>query len=210
MNPIKLSKRQKLDLALALYVTCLMASNYLGLKVTDFYGLVFSVAILTYPLTFIIIDAVRVVHGKKEAVNFVNLGTAMLVLTAALTWISLVAPPAGRFAYEAQYQLIFGISFRIVLAGLVAYWVAHRLDLVVFQAIYEKYKGRFLWLSANVSSVVGEGLDSVIFMLLAFYGVYPNDLLLRAMLSWWFFKVVINAFQTPILYWARSWMAKDG
>jgi len=210
VNPIKLSKRQKLDLALALYVTCLMASNYLGLKVTDFYGLVFSVAILTYPLTFIIIDAVRVVHGKKEAVNFVNLGTAMLVLTAALTWISLVAPPAGRFAYEAQYQLIFGISFRIVLAGLVAYWVAHRLDLVVFQAIYEKYKGRFLWLSANVSSVVGEGLDSVIFMLLAFYGVYPNDLLLRAMLSWWFFKVVINAFQTPILYWARSWMAKDG
>ncbi|MBM3228864.1 queuosine precursor transporter [Candidatus Parvarchaeota archaeon] len=222
----KFTKRQKLDLCYAFFVTCLIAANTIGLKVTDLggptisftlfglalkFGLIFSVAILTYPLTFVIIDAVGVVYGKKEAKNIINIGLVAIVIMAIFTFISLTAPAAARFAYEKEYQALYAISGRIMIASLVAYWISHVVDINVFHDLWEKYKGKKIWLVTTISNVVGEFVDTIIFMLLAFYGVagFPLEFIISISVPWWLYKVFANMLHTPLVYWAIGWLKKD-
>ncbi len=204
----KLDKQQRLDYLLAFFVTCLMASNFIGMKVALVYGISISVAIITYPFSFVIIDAVTAVYGKKTAQHFVNVGMVMLIVAGIFTIISLAVPAAPRFAYEAQYQALFAISLRMLVAGLIAYYIAHTLGISVFRGAFEYFKKKKLWFAANASNIAGEFLDTMIFMYLAFLGVpgFPADFIFAIAVPWWIFKSIFNALSTPLVYWAKNWL----
>ena len=192
--------QKKVLIALTIYLASLFAANTLGLKIAPFIlGLHVSVAIFSFPFVFLTTDVIGEVYGKKMARFFVRCGfiATALFLVYSLISISLPWAEAGLWAKDS-YEQIFGVSMRIALASLVAFAVAEFQDVYAFFLVRAKLGERFFWLRSLVSNIWSQFLDSALFMVIAFYGVYSNDALLRIIITWWLFKVAMGFAYTPL------------
>jgi len=193
---------KKLFIALALYLTSLFAANTLGLKVMPFIlGLHLSVGVFSFPVVFLMTDVVGEVYGKQVAKLFVLAGFVSTALFIAYSLISLAMPwsPGGEWA-RLGYNQIFGISIRIAVASLAAFLIAEYQDVFSFFFFREKFGARFFWLRSLLSNLWSQLLDTVIFMVIAFAGVYSIPTLISIIISWWLFKVIMGALYTPLSY----------
>ena len=199
----QLGERDMLKVALVfgLYLTSLIASNTLGLKIIPFLGTHISTAIFMFPFVFITTDVVGEVYGKRLARFFVLAGFVSVALFILYSVLSLLPPwdPAGSWL-QASYDTVFTVSIRISIASLVAFIVGEYQDVVMFFFVKNKLGDKNFWLRSNVSNLWSQFLDTVLFMTIAFYGVYSNDVLLGLIFSWWFFKVGIGVLYTPLSY----------
>lgn len=193
---------KKIIIALAVYLASLFAANTLGLKIMPFVlGLHVSVAVFSFPFVFLTTDVIGEVYGKRIAKLFVLAGflsTAMFVL---YSFISLALPwdPAGEWVHQS-YNTIFGISLRIAIASLVAYAVAEYQDVISFFFFRKWFGETKFWLSSNLSNLWSQLLDSILFMVIAFAGVYPTPVLIRIIITWWLFKFAMGFVYTPLSY----------
>ncbi len=202
---------KKIALALALYLVSLFAANTLGLKIMPFIlGLHVSVAVFSFPFVFLTTDVIGEVYGKKMARLFVRCGFISTALFLGYSLISLAVPwaEAGMWAKDS-YEQIYGVSMRIAIASLVAFAVAEYQDVFTFFYVRAKIGAKFFWLRSLLSNVWSQLLDSTIFMLIAFYGVYSNDALLRIIITWWLFKVAMGIVYTPLSYLALRILRDD-
>lgn len=193
---------RKILIALALYLTSLLASNTLGLKIMPFwFGLHFSVGVFMFPFVFLTTDVIGEVYGKKMAKFFVLAGFVSTALFILYSVVSLAAPWSadGMWAHDA-YNTIFGISTRIAIASLVAFVVAEYQDVISFFFFREQWGTKHFWLRSTLSNIWSQAIDTVLFMTIAFYGVYANDTLLELIVSWWLFKVLMGFLYTPLSY----------
>lgn len=193
---------KKLVIALAIYLASLFAANTLGLKIMPFlFGLHLSVAVFSFPFVFLTTDVVGEVYGKRMAKFFVLAGFIATALFILYSFLSIAMPwdPAGEWVHQS-YNQIFGISLRIAIASLVAFAIAEYQDVISF-FFFRKFWGESkFWLRSTLSNLWSQMLDTVIFMTIAFYGVYANDVLLRIIISWWLFKVLMGILYTPLSY----------
>jgi len=204
MPELREQDTKKILLALTLYLASLFASNTLGLKIAPFIlGLHVSAAVFFFPFVFLTTDVIGEIYGKRMARFFVRCGFVATALFLAYSLISLVLPwaEAGMWAKES-YETIFGVSIRIAIASLVAFAIAEFQDVYAFFLVREKIGERFFWLRSLISNVWSQFLDSALFMLIAFYGVYSNAALIRIIISWWLFKVAMGFLYTPLSYLA--------
>lgn len=195
---------KKILLALTLYLASLFAANTLGLKIAPFIlGLHVSVAVFSIPFVFLMTDVIGEVYGRKMARFFVRCGFFATALFLIYSLISMVLPwaEAGLWAKES-YEQIFGVSIRIAIASLVAFAIAEFQDVYAFFLVKAKIGERFFWLRSLISNIWSQFLDTVIFMLIAFYGVYSNEALIRIIITWWLFKVAMGFLYTPLSYLA--------
>ncbi len=193
---------KKIAIALAIYLASLFAANTLGLKIMPFLlGLHVSVAVFSFPFVFLMTDVIGEVYGKKMARLFVRCGFIATALFLAYSFISLSLPwaEAGMWAKDS-YEQIYGVSMRIALASLVAFAVAEYQDVFAFFFVRAKLGAKFFWLRSLLSNIWSQFLDSAIFMLIAFYGVYSNDALIKIIITWWLFKVAMGFAYTPLSY----------
>ena len=203
--------QKKVLIALTIYLASLFAANTLGLKIAPFIlGLHVSVAIFSFPFVFLTTDVIGEVYGKKMARFFVRCGfiATALFLVYSLISISLPWAEAGLWAKES-YEQIFGVSMRIALASLVAFAVAEFQDVYAFFLVRAKLGEKFFWLRSLVSNIWSQFLDSALFMVIAFYGVYSNDALLRIIITWWLFKVAMGILYTPLSYLGLRLLRED-
>ncbi|MBV9349266.1 MAG: queuosine precursor transporter [Patescibacteria group bacterium] len=192
----------KLAIALALYISSIFASNTLGLKIMPFlFGTHLSVAVFSFPVVFLMTDVVGEVYGKKVAKFFVIAGFISVVLFIAYSFISLVMPwsDAGLWA-KASYNQIFGLSVRIAIASMAAFIIAEYQDVLSFFFFRNRLGKKNFWLRSTLSNVWSQLLDSTIFMIIAFYGVYPTPTLANIIISWWLYKVAMGILYTPLSY----------
>ncbi len=191
----------KIALVFGLYLTSLFASNTLGLKVVPFLGTHISTAIFMFPFVFITTDVIGEVYGRRMARFFVYAGflsTALFILYSVLSFL----PPwaeAGAWAMDS-YNTIFGVSLRIAIASLVAFIVGEYQDVITFFFVKDRLGDKYFWLRSNISNLWSQFLDTVLFMTIAFYGVYANDVLLGLIVTWWLFKVGVGVLYTPLSY----------
>lgn len=192
----------KLTLALTLYLTSLFASNTLGLKIMPFlFGSHLSVAVFYFPVVFLMTDIVGEVYGRKIAKLFVTAGFVSTALFLAYSYLSLLMPWSIAGAWvETGCNQVFGISTRIALASLVAYAIAEYQDVFSFFFFRKMWGSKLLWLRSLLSNAWSQLLDSVIFMVIAFAGVYSNQVLVSIIISWWLYKVIMGFLYTPLLY----------
>lgn len=191
-----------LVIALTLYITALLAANTLGLKIMPFlFGTHLSVSIFWMPVIFIMTDVVGEVYGKRMAKFFVLAGFLSNVLFIVFSGLSLAMPwsPDGLWA-QVGYDQIFGLSTRITIASLVAFAVAEYQDVFTFFFFRAKIGEKMFWLRSLLSNVWSQLLDSVLFMIIAFAGVYPTHVLISIIVSWWAYKVVMGFAFTPLSY----------
>lgn len=203
---------RKLFIALALYLTSLLASNTLGLKIMPFlFGSHLSVAVFMFPIVFLMTDVVGEVYGRRIARYFVLAGFISTALFTLYNVISVLAPwaPAGSWI-QASYDGVFAVTPRIAVASLVAFIVGEYQDVLMF-FFSKRVFGRFgFWFRSLLSNVWSQFLDAVLFMGIAFYGagVYPTSVLVSITITWWLYKVAMGFLYTPLAY-AGIWLLKD-
>lgn len=193
---------KKILICLTLYLTSLFAANTLGIKLMPFlFGTHLSVAVFSFPLVFIMTDIIGEVYGKKMAKNFVLAGVISIILFLFYSLISTILPWAqdGEWVKEG-YNQIFGLSARFSIASLVAFAIAQYQDVFSF-FFFKKHTGeKKFWLRSNLSNVWSQFLDTVIFMLIAFVGVYPFSTIIAIIIPWWIYKVFMGFLFTPLSY----------
>ena len=196
------SGQRKLFIALAIYLASLFAANTLGLKIMPFlFGLHLSVAVFSFPFVFLTTDVIGEVYGKRMAKFFVLAGFIATAIFILYSFLSIAMPwdPAGEWVHQS-YNQIFGISLRMAIASLVAFAIAEYQDVISFFFFRKWFGESKFWLRSTLSNLWSQMLDTVIFMTIAFAGVYPTPVLLRIIITWWLFKVAMGILYTPLSY----------
>ena len=192
----------RLIVALTLYLVSLFASNTLGLKIMPFiFGTHISVAVLFFPFVFLTTDVIGQVYGKQMAKNFVWAGFLSVLLFLTYSFISVIVPwsESGLWAKDA-YNTIFGISFRMSIASILAYVIAEYQDVVAFFFFKKKLNDKAFWLQSNLSNLWSQLLDTLIFMFVAFGGIYSFKTIIFMSIPWYLYKVIMGLFYTPLSY----------
>jgi uncharacterized integral membrane protein (TIGR00697 family) len=197
------------EFVMAAFVAILLLSNIIGAAKPSYVTLpggtlwTFGAGVLFFPVSYIIGDILTEVYGYARARRVIWTGFAALVFMAFMAWVVVSLPPAPGWPGQESYEFVFGNSWRIVLASITAFWVGEFANSVVLAKMKVWTNGRALWARTIGSTVVGQGLDSLIFYPLAFYGIagWPPELLVQVVISQWLIKTAWEALLTPVTYW---------
>lgn len=201
---------KKILICLTLYVVSLLASNTLGIKLMPFlFGTHLSVAVFSFPIVFCMTDVIAEVYGKKMANNFVFAGIISIVLFLFYSLISTITPWAHSGLWVKDgYNQIFGLSARFSIASLVAFAIAQYQDVISFFFLKKQIGEKKFWLRANLANAWSEFFDTVVFMLIAYVGIYPWHTILLIIIPWWIYKICMGALLTPLSYFG-IYLLKD-
>jgi uncharacterized integral membrane protein (TIGR00697 family) len=193
---------------MAAFVAILLLSNLIGASKPSYVTLpggtqwAFGAGVLFFPVSYIIGDVLTEVYGYANARRVIWAGFAALAFMALMAWVVVALPPAEGWDGQAAYESVFGNTWRIVAASMIAFWVGEFANSFVLARLKVITAGRFLWLRTIGSTVVGQGLDSLIFYPLAFWGLagWPVEQLWQVVLSQWAIKTAWEALLTPVTY----------
>lgn len=211
---IQLSQKsfKKLLIALAIYLTSLFAANTLGLKLMPFlFGSHLSVGVFSFPVVFLMTDVIGEVYGKKVAKLFVLAGFVSTALFVAYSFLSLSMPwsPDADWVHKS-YNTVFGMSVRIAIASLSAFIIAEYQDVISFFFFKKKLGEKMFWLRSILSNLWSQLLDTAIFMVIAFAGIYSTKTLMSIIITWWLYKVAMGALYTPLSYLGLKLLKNNG
>jgi queuosine precursor transporter len=202
------------DYVMVAFVTILLLSNVLGAGKVAVVGLPvvgewpFGAGILFFPMAYVIGDILTEVYGFARARRCIWAGFGALLFMAGMAWVVVALPPAPGWTGQAAYESVFGQVPRIVLASIIAFWAGEFANSYVLARMKVWTKGRHLWSRTIGSTVVGQGIDSLIFYPLAFWGVWDHGLLLTVLVTQWLLKVGWEALLTPVTYLVVGWLKR--
>jgi uncharacterized integral membrane protein (TIGR00697 family) len=190
----------------SLFVTCLLTANVIASRLIEVGGVVLSAAIVIFPLSYVVADVLTEVWGYGPARRVIWLGFACNAVLVLAVWVGGALPAAPVWRGDAAYAEILGQTPRILLASLAAYLVGEFANAFVLARLKLATAGRWLWLRTIGSTVVGQGLDSAVFVTLAFGGTVPGSAILGIVAGQWLVKVAYEAAATPLTYAAVGWL----
>ena len=192
----------------ALFITCLITSNIIAVKIIAVFGLVLPAAVLIFPISYIIGDMLTEVYGYSEARRVIWLGFSCNLIVVAAIWLGKVFPPATFWDGQAAYERMLGYTPRILAASFLAYLVGEFFNAFVMAKMKIATKGRWLWTRTIGSTLVGQGIDSLVFITLAFVGTLPVGALTTAIITQWLVKSAYEAAATPLTYKAVGFLKR--
>ncbi len=194
-----------------LFITCLLTANVVSAKLTSAGGLILPAGVIVFPLSYALGDVVTEVYGYATVRRIIWLGFACNLLMVAVIWLAGHLPPAPFWKGQAAFSEVFAQTPRILAASFLAYLGGSFANSYVLAKLKIVTQGRWLWTRTLGSTVVGQGLDSLIFVVLAFAALVPPAVLGGIILSQWLVKVVYEAAATPITYMVVGWLkAREG
>ncbi len=195
----------------AVFVTCLIAANITAVKLVVLGGLILPAAVVVFPVSYIVGDVLTEVYGYGRARQVIWLGFLCNLLVVCVVCIGQLLPAAPFWDGQAAYERILGYAPRILLASFLAYLVGEFANAYVLARMKIATQGRWLWTRTIGSTLVGQGLDSLVFMTVAFAGTIPPSGLLGAVVVQWLAKSVYEALATPLTYVVvRRFKRKEG
>lgn len=189
------------DLLMVAFATILICSNLIGAgKVTSIWGFTFGAGIFFFPLSYIFGDILTEVYGYARSRKVVWAGFAALLFASFMAYFVVKIPPADGWTHQQAYETVYGVAPRIVFASLTAFCVGEFSNSYILAKMKILTQGRWLWLRTIGSTIVGEGVDSLIFYPLAFWGIWQGPLVLQVMLTNYALKVFWEMIMTPFTY----------
>lgn len=196
------------DFVMAAFVTILLLSNVLGAGKVAVVNLPFigdwpfGAGILFFPISYVIGDVLTEVYGYARARRCIWAGFIAMPFMAFMSWVVVALPADSSWTGQQAYEQVFGQVPRIVFASLVAFWVGEFANSFVLAKMKVWTRGRHLWTRTIGSTVVGQGVDSLIFYPLAFLGAagWSNALVVKVLLTQWALKVAWEVLLTPLTY----------
>jgi queuosine precursor transporter len=197
-------KRQQFSpwfiISVTVFVTCLITANITAVKLVSLFGFILPAAIVIFPISYIFGDILTEVYGYRQTRWVIWLGFFCNLIAVAAIWGGQVLPPASFWSGQTAYERILGYTPRLLLASFLAYLVGEFSNAFIMSKMKIVTKGRWLWTRTIGSTLVGEGLDSVVFMSIAFAGEIPAAGLVSAIVTQWLAKSVYEAAVTPLTY----------
>jgi uncharacterized integral membrane protein (TIGR00697 family) len=169
-------------------------------------GVVLTAGIVIFPISYVVGDVLTEVWGYAATRRVIWLGFACNTLMVAALWLGGELPAAPFWKGQDAYETIFGHTPRVLVASFLAYLVGEFANAFVLAKLKVATQGRWLWVRTIGSTVVGQALDSAVFVTLAFAGVVPAGALVPIVAAQWIFKVIYEAAATPLTYAAVAWL----
>jgi uncharacterized integral membrane protein (TIGR00697 family) len=192
----------------AIFISCLIAANITAVKLISVSGFVLPAGIVIFPISYIFGDILTEVYGYRQARRVIWLGFLCNLLVVVAIWVGLVLPPASFWNGQAAYERILGYTPRLLLASFLAYLVGEFANAFVMAKMKIATQGRWLWTRTIGSTLIGEGLDSLVFMTISFVGEIPTAMLASAIVTQWLAKSAYEAAATPLTYVAVRFLKR--
>lgn len=189
-----------LGLITALYITFQLVSDITAGKIVQLGIFTVSATVLYFPFTYIFADVLTEVYGYAKARSVVWMVLFASILAGVIYSIVVILPPAVGFDANSAYARVLGQVPRILFGGWIAVWAGGILNDYVLAKMKIWTKGKYLWTRTIGSTVVGEGVNTILFYVIALYAVIPTNLLVTSILSGWLLKVLVEVVMTPITY----------
>jgi uncharacterized integral membrane protein (TIGR00697 family) len=196
------------DLIMAAYVCVLLCANLIGpakattLDVPVFGEITFVAGVLFFPISYFFGDVLTEVYGYARDRRCVWAGFAALAFAALMAWVITALPPAAEWRGERQahVEAIFGSTWRIVGASIIAFWCGSLVNSFVLAKMKIMTRGRWLWTRTIGSTLCGEAVDSALFYNIAFLGVWQHAFLVKVMVTQYVLKSSWEVLSTPLTY----------
>lgn len=182
------------------FVAVLLISNVASTKIVDLGYFVFDGGTLLFPLSYIFGDVLTEVYGYRKTKQTIWLGFVSALLMSLVFILVGELPAASDWNNQDAYNKILGLTPRIVVASLLAYSFGQFLNSFVLAKMKIMTKGKYLWSRTIGSTIVGELVDSALFIVIAFYAILPNSLLVTLIFSNYIFKTLVEVVFTPVTY----------
>jgi uncharacterized integral membrane protein (TIGR00697 family) len=212
-----MAKQRWLPTITAIFITSLILSNIIAVKLIVLGPFFLTAGILLFPVSYIFGDILTEVYGYARARRVIWTGFGCNLLAVLAIWLSIQLPPAPFWklgalqspqAAQEAYQALFGFTPRLLAASFVAYLVGEFLNSFILAKMKIATQGRHLWLRTLGSTLIGQMADSGIFISLAFWGVIPLVALGKMILTQWLMKSVYEALATPGTYLAVNYLKR--
>jgi uncharacterized integral membrane protein (TIGR00697 family) len=204
------------EFVMVAFVVILVCSNLIGpakiaqvdLPVVGL--LTFGAGVLFFPISYVFGDILTEVYGYARSRRVIWAGFAALFFASFMAWVVVALPPAPFWKNQAAYEVAFGNAWRISAASMVAYFCGEFVNSFVLAKMKIATQGRWLWSRTIGSTIFGEGVDSLLFYPLAFWGtgIIPNEALPKVMLAQFVAKVVVEVLFTPVTYAIVGWLKR--
>jgi uncharacterized integral membrane protein (TIGR00697 family) len=192
-----------------LFVAVLLISNIASTKIVQLWKFAFDGGTILFPISYIFGDILTEVYGYNQSRKVIWIGFfSALLMSLTLGLVALLKPAAG-WQYQDAYMKILGQTPRIVTASLIAYFAGEFSNSFVLAKMKIMTKGRWLFTRTIGSTIVGEGIDTLIFVTIAFFGLYSNRLLFIIIVSNYVFKVSFEVVLTPLTYKIVGFLKKS-
>ena len=204
------------DFVMVAFVTVLVCSNLIGpAKISQMDlplvgTLTFGAGVLFFPISYVFGDILTEVYGYARSRRVIWTGFAAPAFAAVMAWVIVKLPPAPFWSNQGAYEIAFGSTWRIALASLIAFVCGEFVNSFVLAKMKIWTAGRLLWTRTIGSTIFGEGVDSLLFYPLAFYGsgIIPDDKLTLVMVSQFVGKVGVEIVFTPLTYKIVGWLKR--
>ncbi len=198
---------------LGLYIWVPIAAIIANIQVTktvDLFGFEATLGNIVYATSFLVTDILSENYGKKEAQKAVGIGFFSLIIMTLLMNLALYFKPADSDFVQSSMQTIFSLMPRIAFASLIAYGISQLHDIWA----YDFWKKRFpaknkIWVRNNLSTMVSQLFDSIVFTLIAFMGVFSTKVMIEIVITTYMLKWVVAIADTPFIYIAKNWKDKN-
>ena len=189
------------EYVMAAFVAILLLSNIIGAaKLSTVAGYTFGAGILFFPVSYVIGDVLTEVYGYARARKVIWTGFAALIFMAFMSYVVVAMPPAESWGGQEAYEQVFGSTWRIVLASIIAFWAGEFVNSFVMAKMKIWTRGKALWSRTIGSTIVGQGVDSALFYPIAFLGIWETQDVITVIITNWLLKVVWEAVLTPVTY----------
>jgi queuosine precursor transporter len=196
------------DLIMAAFVTVLLCSNIIGVQMVShvnlpFYGeYIYGAGVLFFPISYLFGDILTEVYGYKRSRRMIWAGFGALIFASLMALIITKLPAASTMSTEqvSAVNTVFGQTWRIVLASLIAFWSGEFMNSFVLAKMKVATNGKYLWSRTIGSTITGEAVDSLIFYPLAFLGTWSTEQVIGVMIGNYFIKVLWEVLATPFTY----------
>ena len=204
------------EFVLAAFVTILICSNLIGpakIAQLDFPLIgtaTFGAGVLFFPISYVFGDVLTEVYGYARSRRVIWCGFAGLAFASFMSFVVVSLPPAPFWKNQEAYEVAFGLTWRIALASMIAYFCGEFVNSYVLAKMKIATAGRWLWTRTIGSTIFGEGVDSILFYPLAFYGtgIIPDDKLATVMGAQFVAKVTVEVLFTPVTYAVVGWLKR--
>ncbi len=192
------------ELVMAAFVAVYLCSNLIGpakaaqIELPIIGAFTFGAGVLFFPLSYLFGDILTEVYGYARARRVIWAGFGAMIFAAVMSTVVVSLPPAPSWPNQAAYETVFGQTWRIVGASMIAYFCGEFVNSYVLAKMKVASDGRRMGLRFVVSTIFGEGVDSFLFYPIAFYGTWSNDLLVQVMAAQWGLKVFVEVVLLPV------------
>ena len=196
----------------AVVIVSLLLANLFGPKLTMVFGMQTSMGVILYSSIYFATDLLSERYGKREANRAVMIGffvsiIIIVMISIGLLYLPSTNPKTAEFSQSVHdaTEVLFNFTPRFVLGSLLAYLISQSFDVWIFHYIKQRTQGRHLWLRNNLSTMLSQAIDTVIYGVVVWWGIVEFEVAMALALVKYAFKVAIALIDTPFIYWARNW-----